>query len=99
MKRTLKLECTRKIAWDRSVLKFLTFWSWSKVYLVKVFSLTFFFFFFFQAVRIRVEPGRIWTKGSADDVIGDVRPAEARVRYGAWPRVARAKEAPARVSA
>ena len=72
-----KSECTRKIEWDRSVLKFLTFWSWSKVYLVNVFSFTLFFFFFFKAVRtgsdFRVGLSWTWTNGSAvDDVIHDV---------------------------
>ena len=43
-KRVPKLECTRKIEWDRSILKILTFWSRSKVHLVKVFSLSLFFF-------------------------------------------------------
>ena len=52
----------------------------------------FFFHRRFGSASNRVGPGRIWTKGSADDVIGDVMPAEARVRYGAWPRVALAKE-------
>ena len=38
-----KLECTWKIEWDRPLLKILTFWSKSKVHLVKAFfSLTFF---------------------------------------------------------
>ena len=60
-KRVPKSECTRKIKWDRSVLKILTFWSRSRsrVHLVKAFSLYPFFFylnfFFFslQAVRTR----------------------------------------------
>ena len=42
-KRVPKSECTRKIEWDRSILKILTFWLRSKVHLVKVFSLSFFF--------------------------------------------------------
>ena len=70
MKRTPKSECTRKIVWDRSVLKFLTFWSWSKVYLVKVFSLTFFFFFFlrrFGSGSNRVDPGRSVVGGDVTD--------------------------------
>ena len=44
-KRVSKSECTRKIEWDRSVLKILSFWSRSKVCLVQAFSLSFFFFF------------------------------------------------------
>ena len=33
-----KSECTRKIEWDKSVLAILTFWSRSRVHLVKAFS-------------------------------------------------------------
>ena len=57
-----KSECTRKIEWDRSVLKILTFFlSRSKVHLVKAFSLSLFFFFsfFFAGSSDRVKfPGR-----------------------------------------
>ena len=61
-------------------MKILTFWSRSKVHLVKAF----FFFFFFEAVRtgsdFRVGPGRIWTNESAvDDVIHDVTVLRTRV--------------------
>ena len=70
-KRVPKSECTRKIEWDRSVLKILTFWSRSRVYLVKAF---FFFFFFLQAVQIgsgfQVGPGQ--TRVVGDDVMHDV---------------------------
>ena len=45
-KRVPKSKCTRKIEWDRSVLKIFTFWSRSKVHQVKAFSLSFLFFFF-----------------------------------------------------
>ena len=56
-KRVPKSECTRKIEWDRSVLKILTFWSRSRVYLVKAFfSFSFFFFFFFFR---RFGPGQV----------------------------------------
>ena len=54
-KRVPKSECTRKIEWDRSVLKILTFWSRSKFHLVKAFSLTPFFFFFAG----NLDPGQI----------------------------------------
>ena len=37
-----KSECTRKIEWDKSVLAILTFWSRSRVHLVKAFSLSLF---------------------------------------------------------
>ena len=59
-KRVPKSECTRKIEWDRSVLKILIFWSRSKVYLVKAFfflSPLFFFFFAGGSDRVRF-PGR-----------------------------------------
>ena len=87
-----KSECTRKIEWDRSVLKFLTFWSWSKVRLVQAFKFNLILFFFFLrdsdpgqiSGSVRVGPGRIWANGSAvDDVIHDVTVLE---------RVARAKD-------
>ena len=86
-KQVPKSKCTRKIKWDRSVLKILTFWSRSKVRLVKAFSLSF-FFFFFEAVRtgsaFRVGSGQIWTNGSAeDDVIHDVTALRARGAYAA----------------
>ena len=75
-KRVPKSECTRKIEWDRSVLKILTFWSRSRVYLVKAFflSLPFFFFFFFFFGR-RFGPGpvsRSVKPVSGGDVIRDV---------------------------
>ena len=73
-KRVPKLECTRKIKWDRSVLKILTFWSRSRVHLVKAFSFSSFFFYlkFFAAGSDRVKfPGRS-NRLVGDDVISDV---------------------------
>ena len=88
-----KSKCTRKIEWDRSVLKFLTFWSRSRVHLVKAFfffSLFLNFFFFLQAVRtglgcgsVRVKPGQTLVGG---DVMDDVTALDA---YGTCAHVAR----------
>ena len=52
-KRISKSECTRKTKWNRPFLKILTFWSKSKLYLVKTFSFSSFFLFkiFLQPVR------------------------------------------------
>ena len=88
-----KSECTRKIEWDRSVLKILTFWSRSRVYLVKAF---FFLspFFFFEGVRtesgcgsVRVKPGQTLVGG---DVMDDVTALDA---YGTCAHVARVARA------
>ena len=81
-KRVPKSECTRKIEWDRSVLKILTFWSRSRVYLVKAF---FFFFFFFcrrfgpgpVSRSVRVKPGQTLVGG---DVMDDVTALDACAR-------------------
>ena len=73
-----KSECTRKIEWDRFILKNLTFWSRSRVHLVKAFFI-FFFFFFFKIIFLQpvqtgsgsqVGPGQ--TGVVEDDVIHDV---------------------------
>ena len=52
-KRISKSECTQKTKWNRPFLKILTFWSKSKLYLVKTFSFSSFFLFkiFLQPVR------------------------------------------------
>ena len=64
-KRILKLECTWKTEWNRPFLKFLTFWSKSKLYLVKAFS---FSFSFLQAARTGSgwtgQTGSAWENGS-----------------------------------
>ena len=61
MKRIPKLECTQKTEWDKPLLKILTFWSKSKVHLVKVF-----FKFFLQAIQTRSwwmsQTGSAWVK-------------------------------------
>ena len=90
-KRVPKTECTRKIEWDRSVLKILTFWSRSRVHLVKAFFFSFFLnFFFLQAVRtgsgcgsVRVKPGQNLVGG---DVMDDVTALDS---YGTCAHVAR----------
>ena len=94
-KRVPKSECTRKIEWDRSVLKILTFWSRSRVHLVKAFFFSFFLnFFFLQAVRtgsgcgsVRVKPGQTLVGG---DVMDDVTALDA---YGTCAHVARVARA------
>ena len=67
-----KSECTQKIEWDKFVLTILTFWSRSRVHLVKAFSLSLFLIYLFylfiyfcrrfgpgQVSRsVRVNPGR-----------------------------------------
>ena len=72
-KRVPKSECTRKIEWDRFVLKILTFWSRLKVHLAKAFF-TLSFFFFLQAVQTRssFQVGLGQTRVAEDDVIHDV---------------------------
>ena len=79
-KRVPKSECTRKIEWDRSVLKILTFWSRSKVHLVKAF---FFSLFFLKAVRtgscFQVGPVQTGSALSNRVVEDDVIALEARV--------------------
>ena len=70
-KRVPKSECTRKIEWDRFVLKILTFWSRSKVHLAKAFF-TFFFFFFFESGSDRVKFLGRSNRLVGDDVISDV---------------------------
>ena len=70
-KRVPKSECTRKIEWDRSVLKILTFWSRSKVHLVKAFSL-YFFFFFLVGGSDRVRFSGWSNRLVGDDIISDV---------------------------
>ena len=82
-----KSECTRRIEWDRSVLKILTFWSRSRVHLVKAFFFSLFlkfFFFFLQAVRtgsgcgsVRVKPGQTLVGG---DIMDDVTALDACAR-------------------
>ena len=85
-KRIPKSECTRKIEWDRSILKILTFCWRAKVHLVKTFS-PFFFFFFISCGSDRIRfPGQTGSAGQTgqtgiveDDVIHDVIALEARV--------------------
>ena len=78
-----KSEYTRKIEWDRSVSKILTFWSRSKVHLVKAFSLSFFFFFGRRfgpgpvSRSVRVKPGQTLVGG---DVMDDVTALDACAR-------------------
>ena len=93
-KRVPKSECTQKIEWDRSILKILTFWSRSRVHLVKAFFFPFskFFFFFFLAggsdrVRMRVGSGQTLVGG---DVMDDVTALDA---YGTCAHVARVARA------
>ena len=46
-KKIPKLECTRKTEWIRPLLKIFTFWSKSKIHLVKAFPFILLFFYFF----------------------------------------------------
>ena len=99
-KQISKSECTKKTEWDSSVLKTLTFWSRSKVHLVKAFSLSLFFFkfiylFFFFCRQFG--PGQvnrlvqlIWTKMSSQ--------VRTMSFVTSWSVLARGKN-PTRVSA
>ena len=74
------MESTRKIGQDKYFLKILTFWSRSRVHLVKAFSLSFsffvYFFNFFAAGSDRARfPGRS-NRLVVDDVISDVKALE-----------------------
>ena len=84
------MEC-RKTEWDRPFLKILTFWSKSKIHLVKAFSFIFIYFLFTgNSDWVRFPGQSRSTAVVEDDVIHNVIAQE-----GTCPRIARVAHASA----